>query len=656
MSTNVINVPIAGSPRFQQDTAMAIARIKTSLGPNGAPTFTSFGLSGLTASKPVYANASKVLASITVGSSLSFSAPTLNTIQGIRTTDTPTFAGLTLTAFSGVVKATAGVLAGGGAHADLATVTANQHHNQAHVLNGADHTVSGLTTGHVLQATGATTFGFAAVPGLHDSVTLATSADVLLGLTSQALSLDTQVTKRVLIGPISGADAAPTFRVLETTDIPALAYEASGAITTHAGLTTGVHGLAITAGQTLTVTTGGTLASGAYAAAHDAVTLGTANGLSLTGQVLSLPTIDLDLTNIIAGGASACYIGALQGTNALTGTLRGVYSTVTNGEFASSGTIRAFEGKARAATSGLVGGNVGTLEGMSLTADAKNKTVTTLRGAEIIMDGQAGAAVTTATGLRISNNFQAAIATTSYGLQIYRDSFDYTADMLLSKGGTITGDSYLNQDCRIAASPTFAGLVIDAGDSGGVFSIPCRIKALAVGAGVDTYVTNTDPVATGFARFVASTTGFACSFEAFGNNYVSTTGARRGGAAVVYGSGSAGLSLCAGFSNGVLRLYTGGNTDAKERMCITAAGLVLIGKTSGTEKLEVNGKIRADTAFNLNGTDGVTQAAAAGKVSDVTALAGGIATAQTQITYAADNTYANPTSITIVNGRITAIS
>ena len=44
----------------------------------------------------------------------------------------------------------------------------------------------------------------------------------------------------------------------------ATAYEASGAIATHAALTTGVHGLAITAGQTLTVTTGGTLGSNAY--------------------------------------------------------------------------------------------------------------------------------------------------------------------------------------------------------------------------------------------------------------------------------------------------------------------------------------------------------------------------------------------------------
>ena len=44
------------------------------------------------------------------------------------------------------------------------------------------------------------------------------------------------------------------------------AYEASGAIATHAGLTTGIHGLAITAGQTLTVTSGGTIGSAAYTA------------------------------------------------------------------------------------------------------------------------------------------------------------------------------------------------------------------------------------------------------------------------------------------------------------------------------------------------------------------------------------------------------
>jgi hypothetical protein len=83
--------------------------------------------------------------------------------QGVKTTDSPTFAGLTLTAMSGVVKATAGVFSGGAGHSDLAGVSADQHHAQVHVLDGADHTVAGLTAGHVLQALTPTTFGFAGI-------------------------------------------------------------------------------------------------------------------------------------------------------------------------------------------------------------------------------------------------------------------------------------------------------------------------------------------------------------------------------------------------------------------------------------------------------------------------------------------------------------
>jgi hypothetical protein len=58
-----------------------------------AETFTSNSLS---TSSLVWANASKVLASVTVGNSLSFSAGALDAIQDIRTTASPTFAGLTI--------------------------------------------------------------------------------------------------------------------------------------------------------------------------------------------------------------------------------------------------------------------------------------------------------------------------------------------------------------------------------------------------------------------------------------------------------------------------------------------------------------------------------------------------------------------------------
>jgi hypothetical protein len=124
-ASNTVNVPVPGSTRFEWDTAMAIGRIKESLGILSTPTFAGMAL-----------------------------------------------ASLTLTGFTGVLKATAGVVSGSAGHSDLGGVTANQHHNQSHVLNGADHTVSGLTTGHVLQATSATTFGFAVVPSRGDALLL----------------------------------------------------------------------------------------------------------------------------------------------------------------------------------------------------------------------------------------------------------------------------------------------------------------------------------------------------------------------------------------------------------------------------------------------------------------------------------------------------
>lgn len=44
---------------------------------------------------------------------------------------------------------------------DITDISADDHHNQAHVLSGADHTASGLTIGHVIRASGSTTFAWA---------------------------------------------------------------------------------------------------------------------------------------------------------------------------------------------------------------------------------------------------------------------------------------------------------------------------------------------------------------------------------------------------------------------------------------------------------------------------------------------------------------
>jgi len=54
----------------------------------------------------------------------------------------------------------------------------------------------------------------------HGAVTLAASADAILGLSGQEISADSQTANKVLAGPTSGAAAAPTFRSLVVADIP----------------------------------------------------------------------------------------------------------------------------------------------------------------------------------------------------------------------------------------------------------------------------------------------------------------------------------------------------------------------------------------------------------------------------------------------------
>lgn len=75
----------------------------------------------------------------------------------------------------------------------------------------------------------------------HAAVTLAASADVLLGLTGQQATLDTQVKNTALLGPVTGADAVPTFRTIAAADLP-----------THTHVAADIDAEASTDGQVLT--------------------------------------------------------------------------------------------------------------------------------------------------------------------------------------------------------------------------------------------------------------------------------------------------------------------------------------------------------------------------------------------------------------------
>lgn len=85
---------------------------------------------------------------------------------------------------------------GVGSDAALSLVGATQVFTLADVLTPAEHTAIGDGAPH------------------HAAVTLAASATPILGLATQDLSFDTQAAATVLVGPATGAAAAPTFNVL----------------------------------------------------------------------------------------------------------------------------------------------------------------------------------------------------------------------------------------------------------------------------------------------------------------------------------------------------------------------------------------------------------------------------------------------------------
>jgi hypothetical protein len=76
------------------------------------------------------------------------------------------------------------------AHTDVTGVTADQHHSQAHAVDGADHTASGLTAGNVLRAATPTTFAFAAIQDGDLPASIARDAEVTTAVSDHAAAAD----------------------------------------------------------------------------------------------------------------------------------------------------------------------------------------------------------------------------------------------------------------------------------------------------------------------------------------------------------------------------------------------------------------------------------------------------------------------------------
>ena len=376
---------------------------------------------------------------------------------------------LVLPGLTGVLKATTGVVSGSATTSDLPEGT-NLYYTDTRSRAAVSESVTGLdyssstgvlslTTGYVIPTTTEESNWNAASGASHAAVTLATSADVLLGLTGQALSFDTQVTKYVLIGPASGADAAPTFRALLAADIPALAYEASGSISSHAALTTGVHGLAITAGQTLTVTTGGTLGSAAYTAttaydaagvaagavsSHAALTTGI-HGLAITaGQTLTVTTGgtlgSAAYTASTAYDAAGVASGAVSSHAALTTGIHGLLITAgqtltvtTGGTLGSAAYTATSAYDAAGVAAGAVSSHASLTTGIHGLAITAGQTLTVTTG------GTLGSAAYTASTAYDVAGAAAAVTPATLGLVIGTNTQAHSATLDAITAGTWTG-------------------------------------------------------------------------------------------------------------------------------------------------------------------------------------------------------------------------
>jgi len=255
-------------------------------------------------------------------------------------------------------------------HTHIGNVLANQHHNEIHIVNSTGpHAEAGLTIGHVLRASAAAAFSFAAliaadIPQLdhgglagladddhpqymtpaehtaignaaphHAAITLDANADTLLSLTGQALGLDVQTANFAFLGPAAGAPAVPTFRALVAADLPAVSNiwtkaaanvyttTANDCIIPNAG--TGTIGLDAAANRwdygyfmNLAVTTSIVMSDGATIgqAAGPLLTFDDAgNDLELTGAYFGIgidPTAPLHVSGTHASNVQTIWISA----------------------------------------------------------------------------------------------------------------------------------------------------------------------------------------------------------------------------------------------------------------------------------------------------------------------------------------------------------
>ncbi len=411
-------------------------------------------------------------------------------------------------------------------------------------------------------------------------------------------TLTTQSVNSIFAGPSSGAAAAPTFRALTTTDIPALSYVTSVALALPSIIT--VSGSPVTSSGTLT----GTLttqavnsifagpSSGAAAAPTfralttadiPALAYGSVTSVSFTGGIVSVatPTTTPALTVagtsggvpyfssgttwassaalaanaiVLGGGAGAAPATTTTGTGVVTAL--GV-NTGTAGAFVvnggalgtpSSGTVTNLTGTASININGTVGATT-----------ANTGAFTTVSATGVITSTVAtGTAPFTVASTTQVANLNAATAGTAAAL---------SATLAATSGGT-GQSSYAVGDLLYASTTTALSKLADVATgnaliSGGVSTAPSWGKI-----GLTTHVSGTLPVANGGTNLT--------SFTANGVMYASSTSALATGSALTFD----GTNLATTGSATAARFIPTGSTIPTNGMYLSSANVVAFATNS----------------------------------------------------------------------------
>lgn len=728
---------------FNHDVQRCVQKLSSILlGPTATPTFASLTLtgnltiagsltlSGLTASKLVGTDANKALQSISVGNSITLTGTTLNTIQDIRITATPTFASLTLngTAIYGldtsggiwtngdINLASPGIIRSGGLgfirvnntnyNIFCGTSSFNNDAGQYNVGVGYQTGYNNDTTGAgnqgdkniyvgYMSGYGATVAtkntGYYNVGVGYQTLYKNTSGYGNIALGWTALYSNTSGYGNIAIG-LSSLYFNTTGNSNTAIGINALGYNVIGLRNTAVGDSalyrntgndntafgsralysnvSGIQNTAFGASSLQSNTTGNNnIAFGFYS-----LVLNTEGTENTAIGMYSLYSNTTGINNTGMGFQALKYnetggYNASLGRNSLYANKTGNYNSAIgfgSGFFNTEGDYNASVGY-YSLTCSIGNGNTGLGASADYFTPAVTLVQTSVAGAGLeigvyryrasfVLDGAetalcdiTGYATTTAGNQQVNLSViptytgpRTCTARKLYRTKVNGTQYYYYLDAIPNNTTTTYSDTI--PDASLTTIPTELNYSIMLGYQAKAF----LSNEMVIGAD-DYYISNLY-----LGEGVYATSPHDVTINATGGS-----GTNNAGASLILAGGK-GTGTGTGGSI-ILQTATAGSSGSlanslTTRLTIDSNGRVGILTIAPNEVLDVVGNIRCSGVFNVAGAAGVTQAASTGKVSDVTALAGGIATAQTQITYITDGDHTVGTNtITTANGRITVI-